>query len=250
MVSHYFLFILFAKTFCFFFSPLLCLLGIGLKHRPRDCCVMLRRTSCRAALYGSYHRAPSVYPFPQPFKETIADGNVHPKHVTRQDAFKNNWPQWMDEGMDGTGHGIGLHRTHPLSDLRGNLRRTPSQTPRIFNMMMKGVWHKSGVKLYFRGGKPPNPSTHPYLTGEPCPVYGWRVMDHQVTRQFNVPALDKDKIRYKPYVALQERKFMTGTGAPVAQAPTDVPALPTGQGGSPAAKDEKKPLLKRLFFWQ
>jgi hypothetical protein len=128
-------------------------------------------------------------------------------------------------------------------------------------MMIKGVWHKSGVKLYYRGGKPPNPSTHPYLNGEPCPVYGWRVLDHEVTRQFNVPVLPKDKIRYKPYVALQERKFMSGTGAsptPAAQAaapPGSVPALPGAGGGgsgggSGAAKEDKKPLLKRLFFWK
>ena len=195
--------------------------------------------------YGNLQTAPSVYPFPQPFKDTIVDGNRHKKHVLNQDAAPRSWPRWMDEGIDGTGYGIGLHRKHPLSHLRGNLTRTPTHTPRIFDMMMKGVTHKSGVKLYFRGGKPPNPSIHPYLNGEPCPVYGWRVTDEMVTRQFNVPVVAKDKIKYKPYVALQERKFMSNTGAPVANPASSVPALPSGE-----KKDDKKPLLKRLFFWQ
>jgi hypothetical protein len=211
---------------------------------------MLRRTSCSLILYGNYHQSPSVYPFPQPFKDTIADGNVNRKHVRRQEAFKNSWPAWMDEGSDGTGHGIGLHRTHPLSQLKGNLKRSPAHAPRIFNMMMKGVWHKSGVKLYFRGGKPPNPSMHPYLTGEPCPVYGWRVLDEGATRLFNVPVVEKDKVRYKPYVALQERKFITDVARETAAARGPPKETALSAGGDAAKSDDKKPLIKRLFFWK
>jgi hypothetical protein len=144
----------------------------------------------------------------------------------------------MDEGADGTGHGIGLHRTHPLSRLRGNLKRSKSNVPYIFNMMIKGVYHKSGVKLYFKCGKPPNPSTHPFLTGEPCPLYGWKVTDPNVTRSFSVPVVEKEKMRYKPYVALQERKIL-GT-QPMSTAPAKA---------KDSAKDTK-PLMKRLFFWK
>ncbi|KAH9598132.1 hypothetical protein LSM04_004470 [Trypanosoma melophagium] len=196
---------------------------------------MLRSSS--SLKRGVYHNAPSVYPFVKPFHDTPYDEDRGPHDVVRNRWRKNKWPQWMDNGADGTGYGIGLHRVHPLSRLRGNLARGPTHVPRVLSMMIQGVWHKSGVKLYFRGGKPPNPSKHPYLTGEPCPVYGWKVTDESVIRQFNMPIQDAAKVRYKPYVALQERKIM-GINAP-AVIPPDAPKRST----------DAKPLVKRLFFW-
>lgn len=194
---------------------------------------MLKRTAIPLAVF---HNAPTVYPFNKPFHDTPYDQDRHRHDNTRKHVKKPEYPKWMDEGSDGTGFGIALHRTHPLSKLRGNLRRNPKNVPRIIQMMTQGVWHKSGRKLYFLGGKPPNPSQHPFLTGEPDPVYGWKVTEPLATRQFNVPAVEKDKQRYKPYVALQERKII---GTPVASSKT------------PAVKEPaKKPLMKRLFFWK
>ncbi|CAD2212893.1 hypothetical protein AGDE_04933 [Angomonas deanei] len=190
---------------------------------------------------GVFHSAPATYPFVKPFNDTPHDQDRHRYDRVSTLHKKKDWPEWMDRGADGTGHGIGLHRSHPLSKLKGNLRRGPSDVPRVLNMMIQGVWHKSGVKLYFRGGKPPNPSKHPYLTGEPCPVYGWRVTDPGVIREFSVPAVEKDKVRYKPYVALQERKIMNFDAT--------VPAK-VGETGDQSEKPDSKPLMKRLFFWK
>lgn len=212
----------------------------------KECCKRLR---------GVYHNAPTTYPFMKPFHDTPHDQDRTRFDVTKKQLTPSrSWPAWMDEGADGTGYGIGLHRTHPLSDLRGNLKRTPQHVPRVLNMMIQGVWHKSGNKLYFRGGKPPNPSTHPYLTGEPCPVYGWKVLDENVTREFNVPHIDKEKMRYKPYVALHERRLLGSQLTPAEDTAADgsssraVTVKEKGPNGSP--QKEKKPLVKRLFFWQ
>eukprot|EP00796_Vickermania_ingenoplastis_P008166 gene8166-5695_t len=203
---------------------------------------MLRKSP--AFYRGVFHNAPTAYPFMKPFHDTPYD-----QDRTRFDKAnhlpRDSWPAWMDEGADGTGYGIGLHRTHPLSPLRGNLKRGAKDVPRVLNMMIQGVWHKSGNKLYFRGGKPPNPSVHPYLTGEPCPVYGWKVLDEGAIRQFNVPTIDREKMRYKPYVALHERQLMgdvaSSSGAPP-PVPQDLDAQHDDKG--------RKPLVKRLFFWQ
>lgn len=203
-------------------------------------------------LRGVFHNAPSVYPFVKPFHDTPYDQDRTRHDVTKKISTPyQRWPKWMDEGADGTGYGIGLHRTHPLSKLQGNLKRGTRDVPRVLNMMIQGVWHKSGTKLYFRGGKPPNPSVHPYLTGEPCPVYGWKVLDESVTREFNVPNIDKEKLRYKPYVALHERKLMgselisTEDKNVSSTSPTASIAPREGKGSA-----VKKPLVKRLFFWQ
>lgn len=197
---------------------------------------MLSRTWC--CRRGVYHNAPAVYPFVKPFHDTPYDQDRTKHDVTKGSLQARRWPAWMDNGADGTGYGIGLHRAHPLSKLQGNLRRGEQDVPRVLNMMIQGVWHKSGAKLYFRGGKPPNPSKHPYLTGEPCPVYGWKVTDPSVIREFAVAHVEKEKVRYKPYVALQERRIMgTGVLKPVEGEPT-----------KPGKSD--KPLAKRLFFWR
>jgi hypothetical protein len=140
----------------------------------------------------------------------------------------------MESGIDGTGRGIGLHRAHSLSTLKGNTQRTSQNVPRIFAAVMQGYRHESGITQYSRGRKVPNPSLHPFLTGEPCPVYGWKVLDHGVTRAFDAP--HTDKMRYKPYVAIHERRL---TGIAPLPAPT-----------SPPPKESSKPLLKRLFFWK
>lgn len=206
----------------------------------------------RKCFRGVFHNAPSVYPFVKPFHDTPYDQDRTRYDVTKKILTPSQrWPKWMDEGADGTGYGIGLHRTHPLSKLRGNLRRGPQDVPRVLNMMIQGVWHKSGNKLYFRGGKPPNPSVHPYLTGEPCPVYGWKVLDESVTREFNVPNIDKEKLRYKPYVALHERRLMGSEIVP-SETSTDSRSLSSTSITASEGKSipVKKPLVKRLFFWQ
>lgn len=197
---------------------------------------MLSNTTARRAVF---HNAPSVYPFVKPFHDTPYDQDRGRYDQARRLVKSGSWPTWMNSGADGTGYGIGLHRQHPLSKLRGNLRRSTQDVPRVLNMMIQGVWHKSGNKLYFRGGKPPNPSKHPYLTGEPCPVYGWKVTDPSVIREFNLPQPQKDKVRYKAYVALQERKIMGSV-------------VPIKKESSPLESDasSSKPLVKRLFFWK
>lgn len=212
---------------------------------------MILRNSSKN-LRGVFHNAPSVYPFLKPFHDT-----PHDQDRTRHDITKKilspskKWPLWMDEGGDGTGYGIGLHRSHPLSKLRGNLKRNPQDVPRVLNMMIQGVWHKSGNKLYFRGGKPPNPSVHPYLTGEPCPVYGWKVLDESVTREFNVPNIEKEKLRYKPYVALHERRLMGSALVSQNEKVDSTASPPVNVSSSNGANASiKKPLVKRLFFWQ
>lgn len=191
-------------------------------------------------LYGN---APSVYPWAKPFHDTPNDEDRHRLNFSMHKPTAARWPAWMEEGADGAGTGIGLHRSHPLSKLKGNLRRGKQDVPRVFQMMMTGVTHKSGLKLYYRGGKVPNPSKHPWLTGEPCPVYGWKVLDSNVIRQFTAPVVDKDKIVYKPYVALNEKKMMTDDGS-----------LPEPDSTAPVPVDDapkkEKPLMKRLFFWK
>ncbi|CCW69262.1 unnamed protein product [Phytomonas sp. Hart1] len=200
---------------------------------------MVARSRC--VCRGVFHNAPTVYPFTKPFHDTPYDQDRGRFDTTKNILKQNEWPVWMDQGADGTGFGIGLHRAHPLSKLQGNLSRKPSEVPRVLAMMIQGVWHKSGTKLYFRGGKPPNPSKHPYLTGEPCPVYGWKVTDPLVTREFDFPHIEQDQMRYKPYVALQERKV---DGSDVADSKAN--------SLKPLSQDDSstKPFVKRLFFWQ
>lgn len=210
---------------------------------------MLKRVGIKCR--GVFHNAPTTYPFVKPFRDTPYDQDrTHLDLAKKKLNNKNNWPTWMDEGADGTGYGIGLHRTHPLSKLRGNLRRSPQEIPRVLNMMIQGVWHKSGNKLYFRGGKPPNPSVHPYLTGEPCPVYGWKVLDENVTREFNVPNVEKEKVHYKPYVALHERRLMETGNEVNSVVPLSSSDTTHKSGNSNSERIDRKPLVKRLFFWQ
>lgn len=199
------------------------------------------RTKMRRTVGLRWGQAPAVYPFPKPFHSTPYDEDKHRLYVNNMP--RATFPDWMRSGMDGTGHGIGLHRNHPLSPLVGNLRRGKTEVPRIFKTMIQGVHHKSGVKLYYRGGKVPRPNMHPYLTGEPCPVYGWRVTDHNVTRQFDAPVVEPDKARYKAYVALQEKRLM-------AKAPQPGKPVALAASSQDKPKDESKPLLKRLFFWR
>eukprot|EP00658_Telonema_sp_P-2_P069371 TRINITY_DN58564_c0_g1_i1.p1 TRINITY_DN58564_c0_g1~~TRINITY_DN58564_c0_g1_i1.p1 ORF type:complete len:123 (-),score=13.12 TRINITY_DN58564_c0_g1_i1:112-480(-) len=109
--------------------------------------------------------------------------------------------------------------------------------------MMKGVPHRSGLKFYYRGGKPPNPSRHPYLTGEPCPVYGWKVLDSSVTRQYHSPHIEKGQVLLKPYVALHERGILGNL------ANDDTAVSPSGSDSNKALttsaasdKDDKPPV--------
>ncbi len=206
---------------------------------------MLRRS--RFVLWG---QAPAVYPFPKPFHDTPFDEDRHRLDRRNLHKYAKTYPAWMDKGYDGTGRSIGLYRAHPLSPLQGSLRRTKQDVPRIFRMMTQGVPHASGVTLYYRGGKVPKPNMHPYLTGEPCPVYGWKVLDYNVIRQFDAPQVPPEKARYKAYVALQERRLM---GPAATLGSKDTPKPSGGSAPPPAVKEDEsksKPLLKRLFFWR
>lgn len=201
---------------------------------------MLRRSSLRR-----WQGAPSVYPFRKPFYDTPYDEDRWTLKRHNKDLSPNSYPDWMDKGTTGTGNGIGLNRTHPLSKLKGNVSRDASEIPRMFAMMTQGVRHTSGLRLYRRaGGKAPNPSTQPYLTGEPCPVYGWKVLDEAVTRKFEAPHI-ADRNKYKPYVGMQERQILGDLGAE--PAPSKSVAKTEPQIDKPAPS---KPLLKRLFFWK
>jgi hypothetical protein len=207
---------------------------------------MLRRSATLR-----HGQAPAVYPFSKPFADTPHDQDRHRLNLERRKSEGHRTPggpEWMRHGADGTGRGIALYRTHPLSKLKANTARSKENVPRIMTAMMQGFSHKSGRKMYYVGGKVPNPSLHPFLTGEPCPLYGWRVLDAGVIRQFEAPVIDASKMRYKPYVALHERRLL-GIDAPA-------------DGGKPAADGKEvavkgdgdaadaKPLLKRLFFWK
>ena len=187
---------------------------------------------------------PSVYPFQQPFHDTPYDRqrtDFFPKQPTPL-SQRSRSIAWMNNGFDGTGRAISIYRPHPLSELRGNFSQKIEDVPTMLNMMMKGVRHRSGLRFYYRGGKPPNPSKHPYLTGEPCPVYGWKVLDSGVTRQFHSPHVEKGQVLLKPYVALHERGILGNLS-------DDLAASPAG-GSSAVSKKEDKPLLKKLFFWR
>ena len=167
----------------------------------------------------------------------------------------------MDIGIDGTGRGAALHRAHPLSHLKDNTGRDFDDVGRMFQAMTQGINVKNGTTMYYRGGKVPNPSIHPYLTGEPCPVYGWRITDHKVIRHFDVPLMDREKMKLKPYVALQDAALMEKAKSRRQQLDSEV-AQQGVVGGATAPenkdvdkKDSKKqaddrPLLKRLFFWK
>ena len=179
--------------------------------------------------------APSVYPFQKPFYDTPFDQD-RPKPQSRV-----KYPKWMQHGIDGTGRGIGLYRPHPLSKRnKGNYVRVSSEMPRIFSMMMNGVRHKSGHQLYSTSSKPPNPSKHPFITGSPHSVYGWRVNEPHLIKEFNTPHVSKDQIRYKPYVALHEKGLLGSAIKPST----------SSAAASDSVQKPAKPLLKRLFFWQ
>jgi len=189
-----------------------------------------------------------VYPFRKPFYDTPYDEDRHKLNSRALDAKPKTYPAWMDHGYDGTGRSIGLHRTHPLSKATGNLQRDAEHVPRVFRAIIQGYAHRSGVTLY-TGAKLPRPHTHPYLTGEPCPVYGWRVLEPFVVRQFDTPQVSADKQRYRPYVALHERRIIGESTE--ASAESARPRRDGGEAKPPATKQqESKPLLKRLFFWQ
>jgi hypothetical protein len=208
---------------------------------------MLRRSGVCAAGIN-----PSVYPFPQPFHDTPYDRqrtDFFPRKASPK-AETVRSIKWMTEGFDGTGRGIGIYRPHPLSQLQGNFSQKVENIPTMLNMMMKGVPHRSGLIFYYRGGKPPNPSKHPYLTGEPCPVYGWKVLDTNVTRQFHSPHIEKGQVLLKPYVALHERGIL-GNLAKESALPSSGSSTSKAVSAAPSsAAKEDKPLLKRLFFWR
>lgn len=196
---------------------------------------MLRRTAA-----SRWNQAPTVYPFRKPFYDTPYDQDRHQKNLMTLRTKKASYPAWMDHGYDGTGESIGLYRHHPLSkSLVGSLQRDHESVGRVFKSIIQGFHHKNGRTLY-SGGKLPNPSRHPYLTGEPCPVYGWRVIDHSIVRQFDAPQVSAEKARYKPYVALHERKIIGEETVVKKETPPE----------TDNKKKEAKPLLKRLFFWQ
>ena len=198
---------------------------------------------------------PRMYPFRQPFDDTPYDEERHKLGWRMVDLAKGShqWPSWMDEGLPATGHGIGINRAHPLSQLKDNYSTDWEShgISRTLQMISQGKFHANGRRFYSRANKAPNPLEHPWLTGEPCPVYGWKVLDHDVIRKFETPVI-VDKTRYKPYVAVQEKLLMD-----------DVPV--TEASGGPLSNDKKavekkapqadkpkkdKSMMKRLFFWR
>lgn len=181
-------------------------------------------------------QAPFVYPFPKPFHDTPHDEDRF--RYRRLYERKPRYPDWMDRGMPGTQQGAGLHRAHPLSHLRGNLRRGKEDVPRVLKVMLQGIRNHSGGPPIAGKGKVPNPSQFPYVTGEPDKVYNWKVTDPEIIRKFEMPHIEPEKRRYKAYVAMQEQLILGD--APSAKGTDVVPEKP-----KPA-----KPLLKRLFFWK
>lgn len=214
---------------------------------------MLRRSNIQRWGY-----APSVYPFRKPFYDTPYDEDRHAMHHSKTKQKRRPYPAWMDHGIDGTGSGIGLYRAHPLSKHHGiladNLQRDTEHVPRVFKAMTQGFAHESGQKRYSTGSKLPQPQMHPYLTGEPCPVYGWRILDHNVPRNFDAPQVPLEKVRYKPYVALHERRIIGEDGssstAKISAKGEDKSVATKSSSSEGKGGKDTKPLLKRLFFWQ
>jgi hypothetical protein len=209
---------------------------------------MLRRAN---VLLKKVPRAPPTYPFPKPFYDTPYDEDrvLQRAKTEHRDAY----PQWMDNGIDGSGLGAGMYRPHPLSkDMKSNLSRSKWNVPHIYDRMLHGFHLESGEKKGRKGKRIANPSRFPYLTGEPCPVFGWKITAPEAIRTFEVPAVDIEKIRYKPYVALNERKMMEKSGVTseeVGIAYKDETAV--AKQDEPDTKAPKdKPLLKKLFFWR
>ena len=205
---------------------------------------MLRRSQRLFPLNGPY-----VYPFPQPFRDTPFDEDRFKTDIRLQSSLKRLkppvYPEWMDKGLPGTGRAIGIYRAHPLSHLSDNFKTDIENLPRTLQMIISGVWHSNNKKFYSNHKKAPNPKVQPYLTGEPCPVYGWKVTDPSVIRQFEAPHIE-DRSRYKPYVGVQERKMMES----YTEGTSDSKSVTTEKKPKEDAPKKDKPLLKRLFFWQ
>ena len=205
---------------------------------------MLRRTPFAFVMYTRYNQHETTYPYPEPFKNTPYEK----KHYV---PAARHWPRWMDEGVDGTGRGIGLYRTHSMSKLKGNLSRKVDHIPYVIRLMIQGVYHASGEKYVRKHGRVPDPFRFPVLTGKPSSLVKWVHEEPELLRTFEVPVPDElRKDVYKPYVALHE---MGAAASNDAAKPLEI-----GAGGNTAvvkksgaaAPAESKPLKKRLFFWK
>eukprot|EP00759_Apiculatamorpha_spiralis_P049836 PhF_6_TR44486/c0_g1_i1/m.68503 len=217
------------------------------------------RRSCLFLIYTNYSVSETTYPYSEPFKNT-------PYEKKYYNPPSRTWPQWMDNGVDGSGHGIGLYRTHPRSKLKGNISRKRDHIPYLLRRMAQGVHHASGKKYIRENGRTPNPFKFPYLTGKPSSLTRWVHLEPELLRTFAPPTVSEaNKDLYKPYVALHELanledeeilKLKSG-GAD----PSERLALEGGgSGGSGKAKglslktkpeeEPAKPLKKRLFFWR
>ena len=206
---------------------------------------MLRRTTGTLVMYTRYNQHETTYPYPEPFKNTPYEKKFYTPAA-------RHWPRWMDEGVDGTGSGIGLYRTHPMSKLKGNLSRKIDHIPYVIRLMVQGVYHASGEKYVRKHGRVPDPFRFPVLTGKPSGLVKWVHEEPELLRTFEVPVPDElRKDVYKPYVALHEmgavpvdanKPLEIGAGG------SSAVALKGGPGAAPPA--ESKPLKKRLFFWK
>jgi len=201
---------------------------------------MLRRTTLIATgVHTRYPIQETTYPYPEPFKHTPYEKKFH-------NPQPKTWPRWMDDGFDGTGKGIGLYRTHPLSKLKGNYSRKRDHIPQVIRLMTQGKFHASGRRYIRKSGRVPDPTRFPVLTGKPAALGGWSHEEPELLRTFEVPVMDESRQGvYKPYVALHEKAIVVSSSL-------------EEEGNSKGSEvevaeespKESKSLRKRLFFWR
>ncbi|KNH04256.1 hypothetical protein XU18_4466 [Perkinsela sp. CCAP 1560/4] len=224
------------------------------------------------AVHTRYNQFDTTYPYAEPFAGTPYENRAFRPRSTA-------YPAWMDQGIDGYGQGIGIYRSHRLSKLSANMQRNRDNIPYYIRRMTQGVFHASGRKLVYKGGKLPDPTRVPVRTGHPSaltryvhtekhlirkfpqgdplkdPAEGYEFMSQWVKRASGSdlsmpPSTDGNgtypKHRftthplYKPYVALHEAELFKDSNL-IEKSEKEI------QSNS-KPDTEKKPLRKRFFF--
>ena len=176
---------------------------------------LFRPTLPKRATFTRYSQFETTYPYAEPFAGTPYEKKLF-------EARKTVYPSWMDRGVDGFGSGIGLYRTHRLSKLKANMVRNRDNIPYYIRRMTKGVYHESGRKLIKSGGRIPDPTRVPVLTGHASALTGWVHTEKHLIRRFPTtgPLPGKDD----RYFSLLQAHVKSAAGP--GDAPMDPEALP------------------------
>ena len=233
---------------------------------------LVESTRCCLATFTRYPCFETTYPYSEPFAGTPYETTLH---STKRSAY----PTWMDEGVDGYGQGIGIYRTHKLSSLKANMHRKRDNIPYYIRRITQGVLHDSGRKFVYRGGKLPDPTRIPVLTGHPSALTQFVHTEKSLIRDFSlrktvahsaksyanllcrsqisvvknkrkadtfltkgdstVPLDFQTSIIYKPYVALHEQELSANSSKHTDESRSHKDVV---------ISEEKLPLRKRFFF--